>query len=270
MLNLEEYIERDLDKVVKRFPSQKVFLSNAVNTDTLCFEPEYGAVKLFADYFAGLDERYFVIHTKSANVDHMLHLDHRGHTIVLWSLTSHTASRKIEAVSGTTEERVEAAAKCEKAGYPVRFKFKPIIPVEGWREECRDMLERVFSNTKPDVISLCVLMWMTADEFRRTFDVSLFDKECIKAMDESANAMKGQRAGPFPHKTRAEIYRFFIDEIRKNDASIPVSLCTETKEMWAELCECLGATPHTYVCGCGPLCIPGINYTENNPYEGKG
>jgi len=228
MLNLEEYIERELDEVVKKAPWQKVFRYNTQTSDTLCFEPEYGATKLFAEYFAGLDDRYFLVHTKSANVDHMLDLDHKGHTIALWSLTSHTVSRKIEAGSGTTEERIEAAAKCEKAGYPVRFKFKPVIPVEGWRDECRDMIERIFKNTKPDVISLCVLMWINADEFRQTFDVSLFDAECIRAMDESADEMKGQGAGPFPHSTRAEIYRFLIDEIRKINSSIPLSLSTET------------------------------------------
>ena len=65
-------------------------------------------------------------------------------------------------------------------------------------------------------------------------------------------------SAPFPHRVRAEIYNFYIDEIRKADPEIPISLSTESAEMWETLGPKLGFTPYNYVCGCGPQCVPGL------------
>ena len=261
-MNLEEFVEKRLDKIVKSNPWQKVFRYQTQVSDALCFEPEYGASEVFADYFAGLHDRYLLLHTSSANVDHLLDLEHQGHTIVLWSLTSETVSKEIEARSGTTEERIEAARKCQNAGYTVRFKFKPIVPVKNWRDECADMIEKLFAATDPDVLSMCVLMWMTAEEFDRLFDPSMFDPQYVKAMHDSADAMRHRACGPFPDEVRIEIYSFFIDEIRKHNSSVPVSLSTETKELWDCLGPRLGFTADNYVCGCGAKCTPHLQILD--------
>ncbi|MFC1712412.1 spore photoproduct lyase family protein [Candidatus Poribacteria bacterium] len=261
-MNLEEFVEEKLDKIVKDNPWQKVFRYQTQVSDALCFEPEYGAGEVFTNYFAGLDDRYLIFHTSSANVDHLLDLDHKGHTIVLWSLTSDTVSKEIEVCSGTTEERIEAARKCQDAGYTVRFKFKPIVPVKNWREECADMIEKLFAATDPDVLSLCVMMWMTPEEFDKLFDPSMFDPKYVKAVHDSADEMRSRPCGPFPDEVRTEIYSFFIDEIRKHNSSVPVSLSTETKELWDILGPKLGFTAENYVCGCGAKCTPRLQVLD--------
>jgi len=261
-MNLEEFAEKELDRIVRENPWQEVFRYQTQVSDALCFEPEYGAAKVFGEYFAGLDGRYLLLHTSSANTDFLLDLGHQQHTIVLWSLTSDTVSREIEPRAGTTEERIEAARRCQEAGYTVRFKFKPIVPVRNWRAECADMIEKMFAATSPDVLSLCVLMWMKADEFDRLFDASMFDAEYVQATHDAADAMRDRACGPFPDEVRAEIYTFFIDEIRKHDRSVPVSLSTETKELWERLGPRLGFTAHNYVCGCGAKCTPGLRILD--------
>ena len=257
-LNIEEFIEKKLDPLLKANPWQKVYRYQTQSSDSLCIEPEYGAVKAFMEYFAEQEDRYFLIHTKSANADFMTDLDHQGHTIALWSLTSHTVSREIERLAGTTEERIEAARKCAEAGYPIRFKFKPIVPVRHWREETREMVRLMFDGPRSDVISLCVMMWMQIAELEAAIDVDLLDPEFIRAAHEHADEMAGSQSAPFPHHVRAEIYSFFIDEIRKYDKDVPISLCTETLPLWRDFQERLGFRPGNYACGCGPECPPGV------------
>lgn len=258
--NIEEFVEKQVVPTAVRNPWQKVFLFNACLTDELCFEPEYGLSKLLAEYFASTTDQYWLIHTKSANVASLLELDHAGHTILLWSLTSETVSRVIEPGSASTEERIEAARQCQEAGYPVRFKFKPIVPVRNWRTECRHMIEMVFARTRPESIGLCMIAWMSAEELAGTIDTSLLDPDCVKAMNDSAEAMKDTVTGPFPHEVRSEVYSFFFDEVRRHDRDVPVYLCTESPQMWGEFAPRLGANPENYVCGCGPQCPPGIEY----------
>ena len=186
---------------------------------------------------------------------------------MLWSLTSDTVSREIEIRTGTTAERIEAARKCEEAGYQVRFKFKPIIPVRNWREETREMIRHMFEVTTPDVISLCTLMWMKIGELEEAMDADMFDPEFIKAAHEDAEDMAARPPGPFPHHVRAEIYGFFFDEIRKYDKEVPVSLSTENFTMWGEFSKKLGMTATNYVCGCGPQTTPGARKLACHPFK---
>ncbi|MCD6362119.1 MAG: hypothetical protein J7M38_14775 [Armatimonadetes bacterium] len=260
--NVEEFIEREVVPYSEANPWQKVFMFNSCLTDTLCFEPEYGISELLAEYYASTPDQHYLIHTKSANVDFLRDVDHRGRIIVLWSLTSETASRLVEPGSATMEERIEAARKCQEAGYTVRYKFKPIVPVRGWREECERMMDLAFAQTRPDNIGLFTLAWMNADEFGQIIDPALLDPAFVAAAEESADEMRGVAAGPFPHEARAEIYDFYLREIRRHDSEVPVFLCTETPAMWADFAPRLGLTAGDYVCGCGPQSPPGTRRLE--------
>ena len=256
--NLEEFVEKQVIPTAEQEPWQKVFMFNSCLSDTPCFEPEYGLSKLLADYYASTRDQHYLIHTKSANVDFLCDLDHRGHTIMLWSLTSDTASRVVEPGTASAEERIEAARRCQEAGYPIRFKLKPIVPVRGWREEYRRVIEMLFARTKPDNVGMFMLAWMGVEELKSCIDPSLLDPAYARALDESADPMKGVTAGPFPNWVRAEVYGFLMDEIRKHDQDVPVFLCTESPEMWQEFAPRLGVDPSNYVCGCGPQCLPGL------------
>ena len=262
MVNVEEFVQR-LDTLCELNPWQTVFRYD-INGESLALEPEFGATKQLVEYFAGTD-RYFLIHSKSANVDHLLDLDHKGHTIALWSLTSETVTRELEKDSAPTHNIIEAARKCQDAGYPVRFKFKPVVPVVGWRQECADMIRQVFERTRPDMLSMCT-MWCTLADLKVIMPPGMLDPDCLKACEEGEEEMKQLTQRPFPHKTRAEIYQFILDEIRKWDRDIPVSISTETEEMWREFGPKLGVGSARYVCGCGPQATPGAKRLKLDPY----
>ncbi len=261
--NVEEFIEREVAPYSEANPWQKVFMFNSNLTDTLCFEPEYGLSRLLAEYYASTADQHYLIHTKSANVDFLRDVDHRGRTIVLWSLTSETASRLVEPGSATMEERVEAARICQEAGYTVRYKFKPIVPVRGWREECERMMALAFAKTRPDNVGMCTLAWMTTAEFRQIIDPELLDPSFVAQVDAFVEEMRGVSAGPFPHEVRAEIYDLYLREIRRHDPEVPVFLCTETPAMWADLGPRLGMAIGDYVCGCGPQSPPGTRRLDH-------
>lgn len=256
--NLEEFIDRQVKPDAAREPWQKVFMYNSSLSDTLTWEPEYGLTKLLAEFYATTVDQHQLIHTKSANVDFLTELDHQGHTIVLWSLTSDTASRIVEPRTGTASERIEAAAKLQAAGYHVRFKLKPIVPIKGWRDEYRAVIDQMLKQTRPDSIGLFMLAWMDAEEVADSFNLDLFDPAFVKALWDSADDMRNVTAGPFPHDKRAEVYQFMLAEIRRHDAEVPVFICTETHDMWEEFAPKLGLNPKNYICGCGPQTSPGL------------
>jgi len=253
MVNLEEFVE-ELDRLIRRAPWQTLYKYDN-QTDTICFEPEYGASELLVDYFSRQEKACLMLYSKSANHDHLLNLDHKGHTICCWTLSCDTVSRLIEEKTGTMRERIEAARKCQQAGYTVRFRFSPILPIKGWREENRQMIEEMFSAVRPDVLVIETLHSMDAAAFRRTFDTCQFDEEFVAAIQEDAGQPRPDL--PFPFEARAKIHRFFIDEITRISPTTRIALCLETPEMWARFGPELGISPDRYLCCCGPQCTPG-------------
>ncbi|MFW6156384.1 MAG: spore photoproduct lyase family protein, partial [Armatimonadota bacterium] len=122
-----------LGPLMDAHPWQETYLLED-DADVPGLEPELGCLGEIIEWFGTLDQRYVIIHTKSWNSEWMTDLAHNGNTIIVWSISAETQSREIEPVCGTTEERIEAARIAEQAGYQVRYKFKPIIPVLNWRE----------------------------------------------------------------------------------------------------------------------------------------
>ncbi len=264
MVNLDLYAEH-LRKLIENNPWESVYLFNDAS-DTLVLEPEIDNVKFFIDFFKTFPDRYFVVHTKSANVDHMLNHDHDRRCLGLWTVASPTAARLFEPGAPSTAERFEAIRKCYRAGYPVRIKFKPIIPVKNWREEAKELARGALDGIRPEVINLFTISWMSVDGLKRAFDVNELDPEIVAAAEAAKEEMKDQRVAPLPHETRAMIYDHFINEIRKIDPDVPITFSTETLDMWKEFGPRLGYKPTDYICGCGAQARPGCARLDQSPW----
>jgi len=267
MLNLEEFADRVLRPALVEHPDQKCFRCNTSLSDTICFEPEYGLHETLLPVFAESGD-YLYIHTSSANMDFLADVPNREHLIAVWSLTCDEVSRLIEPGAASGTERLLAARKCQELGLPVRFKFKPIVPIRGWREHYAALIEDLFRLTAPELVGFCVLMWMGAADLRACLG-ELLDPEYLRAAEAAAEQMRGSSQAPFPHEVRAEIYRFLIEQVRRWDARVPLFISTESRGMWDELAPLLGAPslgappslaarlPNRFRCACGPVCTPG-------------
>lgn len=257
MLNLEEYVER-LDGWLALCPDQTLFQHDN-HTDVACFEPEYGSSRLLIEYFAGREGKYLELYVgKSGSVDYLLDLDHRGKTVCCWSVAGRTQSALIERGTAPMEARFEAARKCQAAGYPVRFRFSPIVPVRDWRRENREMIEAIFAATRPDMVTVEPLRFLNGTSLPRAIDLDVMDPEFAAGI--AAN--DGKMTGPgceIPDAQRAEIYRFILDELVRVSPETPVSFCRERRAIWEQFAPDLARWrqhPDDYVCNCGPWSDP--------------
>jgi DNA repair photolyase len=261
-VNIEEQVAM-LDRWTKMNNFQTLYKWDN-STDINALEPEYDATRLFIDYFAQAPRKYLLLYTgKSDNVDFMLDYDHRGKTIVQWSLAPRTQSTRIEPVTAPWDARIEAARKCRQAGYIIRYRLSPIIPVKNWREEYAELIAEIFAKTQPDVISLCFFGWMTATVMQQVLPTPLLDPWALEGAIRAESELADRNYGPFPHDVRRTVHRFLIDEIRKHSSTTPVSLCLENGEMWREFGEELGLMNDGFLCNCGPFCTPGATLYED-------
>jgi len=261
LVNIEEVCCR-LGEWFELAPAQRLYKwDNA--SDVPCFEPEYDASRLFVARFAQEKDRYLEIYVgKSADTDYLLDYDHRGHTILQWSIGGPSQTALFEEGTDGMIERLEAARRCQEAGYIVRFRLSPIIPVKNWREENRLLLEEMFARTRPDVVSLCPFGWMDVEAAERCLDFDLLDEDFVSAMRAAAPFLqeRGYTAGggrPIPHDARYVMLDFLIEEIQRLSPKTIIALCLETEEMWQAMGPRIGASARSYVCNCGPYSAPG-------------
>ena len=257
MMNMEDFVGR-LDGWTEQSPVQTLFQYDNF-TDTVCFEPEHGGSKLLIDYFARKPGRALELYVgKSDHVDWMLDFDHRGHTVCCWSVSAASQSRLFEYRSAPMEARIESMRKCQQAGYPVRVRFSPIIPVRNWEAENREMIRLLFSRVQPDVVTFETIRFLTHDAMARCFDLSLLDDEFVAAMRE----VQGQgfaQGCEMPDAWRRRIYRLFFDELDRVGCEAPVAFCREKRELWNYFADDFaryGQHPDAYICNCGPYSAP--------------
>jgi spore photoproduct lyase len=245
-----------LDAVFARYPAQRLYKYSNM-TDLPPFEPEADLVPPMVRRFAREPERYLMLFTKSHNVDFLLDLEHGGRTIVSWSLTCDTASRLVDKRTATLAERVDAMAKVQAAGYPVRARLSPIVPVANWRAEYEQLFRLLLGRVRPDVVTLELLGWMTVDDLLALFDRSLLDAGALAAAEAARGELAGVHWGPFTQATHEEVYRFCLETVQRIAPGTPVSLCHGTPASWAALGPAMRMTPDDYLCNCGPLTTPG-------------
>jgi spore photoproduct lyase len=210
-------------------------------------------------YFARKPGRYLELYVgKSDHVDFLLDLDHRGKTVCCWSVAGRTQVEAFEPFTAGLEARIESARKCQEAGYPVRFRLSPIVPVTNWREENRELIRHLFARTRPDLITFETLRYLDYDDVCRDLDPDLLDSEMLAAM----RAERGQPVAfgaQVPDAIRREVYGFTIDELEAAGPATPYALCREARTTWdffAPEFARHGQSPESYVCNCGPMSSP--------------
>jgi hypothetical protein len=258
MVNIEEFVAR-LDGYIDAVNGQTLYQYDNW-TDTVCFEPEYGGSRLLVEYFASKPGKYLELYVgKSDNVGFLLDLDHRGKTVCCWSVAGGTQSGFIERKTATMEARIEAARKCQEAGYHVRFRLSPIVPVKNWERENRELIQRIFAETRPDVITFETLRYLNYDAICQSIDVDLLDDEFVAAMRETEGT-KAVSGCEIPDGWRLRVYRFIISQLEEAGPETPYALCREQRSTWELLADDFarhGQTPDNYVCNCGPTSAPG-------------
>lgn len=255
--NVEEWIDGVVAPTIERFPEQKCFRLLGWGADIATFEPEYEAFGPFLAKLAEYPDRYGYFHTAGDNVDWVQEEPNRDRLIGVWSLTTEFGGARIEPATPSPAQRIEAARKCQEWGVPVRFKFKPAVPVRGWREQFAREIGRIFEHTRPESIGFACLMWMSLEQVAKCIPLELLDEEFVAAAEAAKDELGSVRVGPFPHEKRKELYQHLIREVRKHDAKVKLYVSTESNLMWQELADELGQDPRAFICGCNPVQLPG-------------
>ena len=158
--------------------------------------------------------------TKSSNVKNLLEIEPRNQTIISFSLNAIPVAERWEKAPPILK-RIGAAKKVFEAGYEVRIRIDPMVPVENWREHYLQLLDIIFENLAPERITLGSLRGLQSTVNGCT------DKSWVKYLKESSNW--GRK---IDFQSRYIMYSTIIQQLKTKFSFRNIALCKEAVQMW--------------------------------------
>jgi spore photoproduct lyase len=198
-------------------------------SDSLALDSIFPLSQLLISFFAERNNGILELKTKSAEVDHLLHLNHQGKAIFSWSLNPPKIIEEEEVRTASLEERINAAKRCQERGYPVGFHFDPILCHEGWDKGYQETILSLFKHIDPKGV-----IWISLGGFRYPPQLKSIVKERFPGTKIFLGELFPGRDGKFRYlkEIRVEMYEKIVGWLKDVDPSLFIYLCMESKEVW--------------------------------------
>jgi spore photoproduct lyase len=201
-------------------------------SDSLALESIFPFSQFLISFFAEKHNGILELKTKSTNVDSLLHLNHRGRTVVSWSLNPPKMIEEEEVRTAPLKERIEAARRCEEKGYPLGFHFDPIIYHEGWEKEYHETILQIFKQVDPKRV-----LWISLGGFRYPPRLkSIVEERFPKTKVFLGELFPGKDAKfRYLKEIRVEMYQKMVKWLTEMNPDLFIYLCMESREVWKKV-----------------------------------
>lgn len=235
-VNLPEALP-DIGRRLEADPSRIWRIGTGEFTDSLALDPIVGWHDWLLPFFAGRSNAVLELKTKTDRIEGLLASRHRDRIIVSWSLNSPWIAAGEEHRAPTLEQRIRAAARCQKEGFVIGFHFDPLIRHSGWQEGYQRTLELLDRYIEPKG-----LIWMSLGAMR--FMPGL--KRVIRTRHPASVVLDGEFTPGLDGKMRyfkplrTEMYGRLRELVLAWHPDPGLYLCMERDEVWS---QALGWSP---------------------------
>lgn len=215
-----EKIEQHIKKFIEEVKTPEILNTGEI-ADSLLYENNKTPFsKFIIPVFETQKIHKVLFLTKSPNVKNLLEINPHNQVIISFSLNAIPVAEKWEKAPNVMK-RIEAAKNVFNAGYRVRIRIDPMVPIENWQKYYLELLNIIFDNFVPERITLGSLRGLQS-----TIN-GCSDKSWVKYLKESSNWGK-----KIDSKTRYEMYSLLIENLRTRFNFTDFALCKETVAMW--------------------------------------
>jgi len=227
--NTEKLLDEVKEKIATQ-PDRFFRIGTGELSDSLAFDSSSEYSRDIVEYFADLPNVLLELKTKSNRVENLLDLDHKGHTVISWSVNPQVIIDAEEHKAASLPERLEAMKQVQDAGYKIGFHFDPLLHHEGWEKNYPDLIRQLFEVVDPENVA-----WISIGSLR--FPPEMKDKVLEKfprskiMFAELIRGMDGKMRYPKP--LRLDMYRTVYNALRQyGGEDLFIYFCMESAEIW--------------------------------------
>ncbi|MBS2968623.1 spore photoproduct lyase [Metabacillus sp. KIGAM252] len=150
-VNVEEILDQANEYMKERAPDITRFEASCTS-DIVGVDHLTHSLKRAIEYFGQSDLGQLRFVTKFHHVDHLLDANHNGRTRFRFSINADYVIKNFEPGTSPLDQRIEAAVKVARAGYPLGFIVAPIYIHEGWQEGYKQLFVKLHESLPKDAI----------------------------------------------------------------------------------------------------------------------
>jgi len=224
-----EAVEAAVEERLAAEPGEISFEAASVS-DPIAVEHLTGALAEIIPFFGRLDRARLRMVTKFAYTEGLLGLPHGGRTRIRYSLNTPYV-RGFEAGTDPIEERIEAANRLGRDGYPIGFVLAPLMIYRGWEHDYEALLAGLAERLDP-----ALLPGLSFELISHRFTARA--KEIIRArfpscrldLDETGRRIKwgryGHRKFVYPAEDLRRLWRLVEEAIERHFPGAVVKYAT--------------------------------------------
>jgi DNA repair photolyase len=242
-VNLPEML-LEIDRIAWRQRTPTAFYLGKLQ-DSLALDPLTAYSTALVPFFAGHPWARLTLLTKSAHVDRLLDLEHRGHSVLSWSVNPPEVSAMFEENVPSIDERLEAMQRAAERGYPVRAIMMPIIPIEGWQDLYAAFTRHLLESVPIHRLTLGgICIYRSA---RDLMERKVGMRNVVSEHIDRASPVAGDGRARYSRGLRHEVYSAIIEAARRLRPELEIALCLEEQALW----ESNGLAGSMGRCNCG-------------------
>ena len=220
----------ELDEVLSADRKRFYRIGTGEFTDSLAIDRITEFNKDLVEYMANQENVLFELKTKCAYIDPLKDLNHKGRTLVAWSMNAKSIQEKEELRGTSLASRFKAARKVVDWGYGLAFHFDPIVYHPDWKEGYRKTIESLFNEVPRDAI-----VWISLGALRflpqlkeiatsRFHSSKIFYQEFITGLDNKSRYFRTLREEMYLY-----IYELLVQYAHEDTC---IYFCMESEEIW--------------------------------------
>ena len=228
--NINAMIEGIKERVTSE-PNRYFRICTGELTDSLAWDDITDLSLKLVPLFAELDNAVLELKTKTTNIKNLLTLksEHRGHTVVSWSVNAINVSASDELYAATLVERLEAAREVSAAGFRIGLHFDPIVHFPGWESAYREVIKAIFSHLKPQDIAWISIATL---RYRRDLQEIMINRIPKSKLPFGEQFLAKDYKVRYIQPLRLKMLRFVWGELKSIWPQLPVYMCMESPVSW--------------------------------------
>ncbi len=143
-----EKIESHTRKFLEEVKTPEILNAGEIADSLMHENDELPFSKFIVPMFETQGRHKVLFLTKSSNVKNLLEIEPHNQVIIGFSLNAIPVAKRWEKAPSVLK-RIEAAKKVFDAGYEVRIRIDPMVPVKNWQEHYLELLDILFDNFMP-------------------------------------------------------------------------------------------------------------------------
>lgn len=229
--NFEE-IFAELKMKIARQPKRFFRIGTGELGDSLAIDGSVRFAERAIRVFAEIPNALLELKSKSDGIDELLHLEHKGHTVLAWSLNPQEIIQQDELKTAQLIPRLAAAQKAADAGYLLAFHFDPILFHPSWEDLYSELIDELYLHVDPEQIA-----WISMGSLR--FPPSMKDKIMERyphtsiPYAEMVRGMDGKLR--YARPLRLPMYRLIYNKLTATPAAPFIYFCMESPLIWREV-----------------------------------